>query len=131
MIDTILKYKLRNESAKEVEKPNRYNNTRNGNKEDTSKPSTKTGYFVNDTDQTSRARIYTYKSNLYAKTGSCSEENSSEEKDFKCNRKSHVENVNEDRIGSGSEEKEIGIHKCRRRNRVEIMNNNVIGWKYS
>ena len=35
-IDTILKYQLRNESAKEVEKPNRYNKTRNGNKEDTS-----------------------------------------------------------------------------------------------
>ena len=42
MIDTILKYQSRNESAKEVEKPNRYNNTRNGNKEDTSKPSPKT-----------------------------------------------------------------------------------------
>ena len=39
LIDTILKYQLRNESAKEVEKPNRDNKTRNVNKEDTSKPS--------------------------------------------------------------------------------------------
>ena len=41
MIDTILKYQSRNEIAKEVENPNGYNNTRNGNKEDTSKPSPK------------------------------------------------------------------------------------------
>ena len=47
LIDTILKYQSRNNSAKEVEKPNRYNNTRNGNKEDTSKPSPKKGCFVN------------------------------------------------------------------------------------
>ena len=39
LIDTILKYQSRTESAKEVEKPNRYNKTRNGNKEDTYKPS--------------------------------------------------------------------------------------------
>ena len=32
LIDTILKYQLRDESAKEVEKPNRYNKTRKGNK---------------------------------------------------------------------------------------------------
>ena len=72
-IDTILKYQYSNESAKEVEKPNRYNNTRNGNKEDTSKPYPKKVCFVNETNQTSRARSYTYKSNLNAKTGSCSE----------------------------------------------------------
>ena len=41
LIDTILKYQSRNESVKEVEKPNRNNKTRNGNKEDTSKPSPK------------------------------------------------------------------------------------------
>ena len=41
LIDTILKYQLMDESAKEVEKPNRYNKTRNRNKEDTSKPSPK------------------------------------------------------------------------------------------
>ena len=39
LIDTILKYQSRNESAKEVENPNRDNKTRNKNKEDTSKPS--------------------------------------------------------------------------------------------
>ena len=41
LIDTILKYQSMNESAKEVEKPNIYNKTRNGNKEDTSNPSPK------------------------------------------------------------------------------------------
>ena len=45
LIDTILKYQSRNESAKEVEKPNRYNDTRTGNKEDTSKPSPKKRLF--------------------------------------------------------------------------------------
>ena len=79
LIDTILKYQSRNESAKEVEKPNRYNKTRNGNKEDTSKTSPKKGCFVNKTNQTSRARNYTYKSNLNARTGSCSEASSSED----------------------------------------------------
>ena len=44
-IDTILKYQSRNEIAKEVEKPNRYNKTRNENKEDTSKPSPKKVVF--------------------------------------------------------------------------------------
>ena len=61
LIDTILKYQSRNESAKEVKKPNRYNNTRNGNKEDKSKPPPKIKLFVNETNQTSRARSYTYK----------------------------------------------------------------------
>ena len=41
LFDTILKYQSRNESAKEVKKPDRYNKTRHGNKEDTSKPSPK------------------------------------------------------------------------------------------
>ena len=47
LIDTILKYQSRNEGAKEVEKPNRYNKTRNGNNKDTSNPSPKKGCFVN------------------------------------------------------------------------------------
>ena len=41
LINTIFKYQSRNESAKEVKKPNRDNNTRHGNNEDTSKPSPK------------------------------------------------------------------------------------------
>ena len=45
LIDTILKYQLMNESAKEVEKSNRDNTNRNGNKKDTSKPSPKKGLF--------------------------------------------------------------------------------------
>ena len=107
MIDTILKYQLRNESAKEVEKPNRYNNTINGNKEDTSKPSPKKCCFVNETNQKNRARSYTYKSNLNAKTGSCSEAISSEEEGIgmsKSRRKSDFENTNEELNGSSSEE---------------------------
>ena len=61
LMDTILKYQSRDESTKEVEKPNRYNNTRNGNKEDTSKPSPEKGCYVNITNQKSRARSYIYK----------------------------------------------------------------------
>ena len=61
LIDAILKYQSRNESAKKVEKPNRDNKTRNGINEDTSKPSLKKGCFVNETNQTSRSRSYTYK----------------------------------------------------------------------
>ena len=90
MIDTILKYQLRNDSANEFEKPNRYNNTRNVNKENTSKPSPKNSVLW--------TRSYTYKSNLNAKTGSCSEASSSEEEDIgmsKVSRKSDFENTNE------------------------------------
>ena len=64
LIDVILKYQSRNESAKEVEKLNRYNNTRNENKEDTSKLSPKKCCFVNETNQTSRGRSYTYRSKI-------------------------------------------------------------------
>ena len=106
LIDTILKYQSRNESVKEVEKPNRDNKTRNGNKEDTSKPSPKKCCFLNETNQTSRARSYTYKSNLNTKTGSCSEASSSEEEDIvmrKGRRKSDFENKNEELNGSSSE----------------------------
>ena len=59
LIDTIFKYQLRNESAKEVKKPNRYNNTRHGNKEDTSKPSPKKCCFVDETKKISKSRSYT------------------------------------------------------------------------
>ena len=41
LIDKILKYQSRNESAKEVEEQNRDNKTRNGNKEDKFKYSPK------------------------------------------------------------------------------------------
>ena len=64
LTDTIFKYKLRNESAKEVKKPNWYNKTRRINKEDTSKPSPKKCCFVDETNQTSRARSYSSLSNL-------------------------------------------------------------------
>ena len=121
LIDTILKYQLRNEIAKEAEKPNRDNKTRNGNKEDTSKLSPKKGCFVNEKNQTSRARSYTYKSNLNAKTGSCSEASSIEEEDIgmhKGRRKSDFENTNEELNGSSSEEEEIISPKCDRKGNV-------------
>ena len=60
---------------------------------------------MNETNQTSQARSYTYKSNLNAKTGSCSEASSSEEEDIgmlkgrrksDCGRKGNVETVNEE-----------------------------------
>ena len=46
LIDIIFKYQLRNDIAKEVKKPDRYNKTRHVNKEDTSKPSPEKGCFV-------------------------------------------------------------------------------------
>ena len=52
----------------------------------------------------------------------CSEASSSEEEDIMRSRKSHVETVNEEMKGIISEEEEIGICKCRRRSRVEIIN---------
>ena len=110
LIYTILKYQSKNESAKEVEKPNRDNKTINGNKEDTSKTSPEKGCFVNKTNQTSWARNYTYKSNLNVNTGSFSEASSSEEEDIgmhKGRRKINVENKNEDAKGKNSEEEEI------------------------
>ena len=53
LIDTTLKNQQRNQGAKEVKKPNRYNNNRHGNKEDTPKPSLKKVFFVDETNQTS------------------------------------------------------------------------------
>ena len=59
---------------------------------------------------------------------------SSEEEDIKgpnCNRKTHIETVNEETKESSSEEEEIGICKCSRRSRVYNMNEEVKGWTYS
>ena len=161
LIDTILKYQSRDDIAKEVEKPNRCNKTRNGNKENTSKPFLKKGSFVSF-KKTSRAKSYTFKSNLNAKTGSCSEASSSEEEDIgickgsrkrdfdntnkelngssieedeikspKCGRKGNVETVNEETKKSNSEEEEIGIRKCRRKIRIGKINEKVKGWTSS
>ena len=121
----ILKYQSRNEIAKEIEKPNRYNKTRNVNKEDSSKPSPKKDFFTNKKNQTSRARSYTYKSNLNAKTVSCSEASSSEEEDIgirKSRRKSDFENKNKELNGSGIEEEEIKSSKWGRKGSVETKN---------
>ena len=75
-------------------KTNGDNKTRHGNKEETSKPSKKRFFFVDETNQTILSRSYSYKSDLNAKTGSCSEASSSEEEDTgirKCRRKSRID----------------------------------------
>ena len=80
LIYTILTYQSRNKSAME----------------NTSKPSPKKCCIVDETNKTSQAKSYSYKSNLNAKTGSCSEASSSEEEDVgirKSRRKSDFENT--------------------------------------
>ena len=57
-------------------------------------------------------------------------ENSIEEEEIKrpyCNRKSHVETVNEETKERSSEEEEIGIPECRRISRVDNINKEVKG----
>ena len=66
--------------------------------------------FVDETNQTSWARSYSSKSNLNAKTGSCSEASSSEEEDVgirRSRRNSDFENTNEESNGKSIEEEEI------------------------
>ena len=58
----------------------------------------KKGCFVNETNQTSQARSYTYKSNLNAKIGSCSEARSIQEENIGMRKgriKSYFDNTNE------------------------------------
>ena len=45
-----------------------------------------------------------------------------------CNRKSHVETVNEETNKISREEEEGWIRKCRRRSLVDNMNEEVKGW---
>ena len=59
---------------------------------------------------------------------------SSEKEDIirpKCNRKSHIETVNEETKESSSKEEDIGIRKCRRRSLAGNMNEEVKGWTSS
>ena len=59
---------------------------------------------------------------------------SSEEKDInilRCNRKSHVDIINDEMKENSSEEEDIGIYKCRRRSRVDNMNEELKGWTIS
>ena len=82
IIYTILTYQSRNKSAKE----------------NTSKPSPKKGSFVDETNKTIRANVQSYKSNLNAKKGACSEASSSEEEDVgmsKSSRKGDFEHTKE------------------------------------
>ena len=65
---------------------------------------------MNKTNQTSRARCYTYKSNFNIKTGSCSEASSSEQEDIGIRKgmtKSYLGNTNKELNGSSIEEEEI------------------------
>ena len=59
----------------------------------------------------------------------CSEAISSEEEDTKCIITSHVETVNKEMKEISSEEEDIVIGKCGRRNRVGIMNNKLKEWR--
>ena len=80
---------------------------------------------MNETNQTSRARRYTYKSNLNAKTGSCSEASSSEDEDIgmrKGRRKSDFDNTNGELNGKNIEEEQIKSPKCGNRGNVETVN---------
>ena len=75
--------------------------------------------------KTSRSRSYTYKSNLNAKTGSCSEVSSSEEEYIgmrKGRRKSDLENTSKELNGSSIEEGDIKSPKCGRKVHVETKN---------
>ena len=49
----------------------------------------------------------------------------------KCGRKGDKNNLNEKTKESISEEEEIGIHKCRRKIRVDKINEEVKGWTSS
>ena len=69
---------MRNEIAKEVKKPNRYNQTRHGNNEDTSNPSPKKGCFVDKTNRTIQENSDSYKNKSNTKKGACNESSSSE-----------------------------------------------------
>ena len=78
---------------------------------------------MDETNQTSRSRSYTYKSNFNAKTGSCSKASSSEEEDIgmrKGRRKSDFDNTNEESNGKSIEEEEIKSPKCGRKVEVEM-----------
>ena len=80
---------------------------------------------MNKTNQTSRARSYTYKSKLNAKTDSCSEASSSEEEVIemsKGRRKSDFENTNKELNGSSIEEEDIKSPKCGRTGNFETVN---------
>ena len=124
MIDSIIENKSRNQSAAEVEILNR-KNERNKNKEGTSKPSPKKGFFVNKTTLTSRATSKTYNLNFNAGIPLWSEASSSEEEYIgmlKGRRKSNIENTKEEAKGKKSEEEEIKIPKCSRKSHVETVN---------
>ena len=73
---------------------------------------------MDETNQTSRAISYTYKSDLNVKTGSFSQASISEEEDIgmrKGRRKGDFDNKNEELNGSSSEEEEIKPTKCGRK----------------
>ena len=80
---------------------------------------------MNETNQTSRERSYTYKSNLNGKTGGCSEARSIEDEDIgmrKGRRKSDFENTNKELNGSSIWEEEIKSPKCGRKGNVGTVN---------
>ena len=80
---------------------------------------------MDEKNQTSQAISYSYKSNLNAKTGSCSEASSSEGKDNgmrKGREKSDFENTNEELNGKSIEEEQIKSPKFVKKGDVENVN---------
>ena len=94
-----MKDKLMKESAEEIERLNREENSRNKIKEVTSKPSPQKYFFVNMTTRKSPATSNTSNSNFNAYITQWSETSSSEEEYIetrKCRKKIHVEIINEE-----------------------------------
>ena len=109
LIDTILKYQSRKESANK----------------NTSKPSPKIGCFAEETNRTSQANSDSYKSNSDAKKGACNEARISEEEDVgmrNSRRKGDFEHTNKELDGKSSEEGEIKLPKCGRKCGAENLN---------
>ena len=80
---------------------------------------------MDETNKTSQAKSYSYKSNLNAKKGACSDASSSEEEDvgiLKSRRKGDFEHTDEESNGKSSEEEEIKLPKCGRKGDVKILN---------
>ena len=93
--------------------------------ENTSKPSPKKCCIVDETNKTSQAKSYSYKSNYNAKKGTCSHASSSEEEGVgmrKGRRKDDFDYANEESNGKSIEEEEIKLPKCGRKDGVTNLN---------
>ena len=93
--------------------------------ENTSKPSPKKCCIVDETNKTSQAKSYSYKSNSNAKKDACSDASRSEKEDvgmLKSRRKGYFEHTNKESNGKISEEEEIKLPKCGIKGDVKHLN---------